>query len=142
VSLVTKSGFDIGKWIIGVSRFERLSNNKFLFSNAAGKKESANDYSEVFIRTLEEVRMRAPRLIPASINIEEGYGISRSFRRGSTSAAQNAVDTDCSAADVDRNNGWRKEDRAGNKAATENMQALYTDTRLTIRASLRFSGCQ
>ena len=111
-----------------MSRFERQSNNKFLFSNAAGRKESANDYSDVFTRTLEEVRMRAPRLIPASIDIEEGYGISRSFQRGSTSAAQNALETECSAADVDRNNGWRTTDRAGNKAATENMQALYTDT--------------
>jgi len=70
VSLETKSGFDIGKWIGRVSRFERNSNNKFLFSNAAGRKESMNDYSEIFTRTLEEVRMRAPHLILASINIE------------------------------------------------------------------------
>lgn len=142
ISLETKSGFDIGKWVKIVSRFEMHSNNKFLFSDGAGKREALQTYSEIFVRTLEEVRRRSPSLIPASIDIAEGYGISRSFRRGSTGKAQNALDSECSELDINRNNGWRKKTRAAMKTATQNMITLYTDTRQIIRACLRFSKCQ
>ena len=70
--LATKSGFDIGKWIVIVSRFEKDSNNKFLFLDESGKREFANQYAENFTRTLEEVRIQFPNLFPANINIEEG----------------------------------------------------------------------
>ena len=139
LSLATKSGFDIGKRIVIVRRFEKDSDNKFFYSDELGKRESANQYAEIFTRTLEEVRSRSPNLIPASINIEEEYEISRSFRKSSTSAAQNASNDECSLADVDRNDRWRAGGRAGMKSATMNMQQLYTDTRQRLRASLSSS---
>jgi len=45
------------------------------------------------------------------------------------------------AGTVIHNNRWRTVERAKTKQATMNMQQLYTDTRLTLSADLRFSGC-
>ena len=98
-------------------------------------------YEDYLFSLLERVQRKHPEHIPASVEVREAFGISRSFRRGATSIAQNAPRLECDEGDIDRNNRWRLVDRARMKQASMKMQQLYTDTLLTLRADLRFSSC-
>ena len=71
----------------------------------------------------------------------EAYGIKRSFRRGSTTAASNAPNAECDDNDIKRNNRWRIEERAGTRSPDLDMLQLYTDTLQSIETELKFSKC-
>ena len=70
------------------------------------------------------VRIRYPRLITISIDVQEEYGLSRSFRRGSNSEALNRG---VSEVTIDRNNRWSKVDRAGARKAKLQMRDYYAE---------------
>ena len=80
-------------------------------------------------------------LIPRTLDVEEAYGIGRSFRRGSVTVAENAPNDECNDTDIKRNNRWRLEDKAGTKKASLDMLQLYTDTLHSTAADLKFSSC-
>ena len=63
-----------------------------------------------------------PRLIMALIDVQEEYGLSRSSRRRSNSEALNRG---VNEAAIDRNNWWRKVDRAGARKAKLQMSDQY-----------------
>jgi len=93
-------------------------------------------------KLLEKIQARHPEHIPADSEVREAYGISRSCRHGANSEAQNAPNGDCEEKDINnRNNCWRAVDRAKTKKASMDMLQLYTDTRLTLTANLKFSSC-
>jgi len=92
-------------------------------------------------KLLEKVQARHPEHIPADLEVREAYGIWRSCRRGANSEAQNAPNGDCEEKDINRNNRWRAVDMAKTKKASMDMLQLYTDTRLTLTADLKFSSC-
>jgi len=141
VSCETKSGINITRWVRLAMASEGESRNMFLFSDSDGRREKGGVYEDYLFSLLERIQREHPEHIPASIDVREAFGISRSFRRGATSIAQNAPRSECDEGDVDRNNRWRLVDRARMKQASMKMQQLYTDTLLTLRADLRFSSC-
>ncbi len=79
--------------------------------------------------------------ISATLDVEEAYGLARSFRRGSTTAAKNTPNEECSSDDIDINNGWKRAERAGTRQATMRMSQLYTDTLLSRDQALKYSAC-
>ena len=141
VTCKTKSGIDMTPWVRSAIAMEGESRNTFLFSDNAGKRERGGVYEDYLFTLLERVQREHPEHIPASIEVREVFGISRSGRRGATSTAQNAPRDECDEGDIDRNNRWRMVERARMKKASMKMQQLYTDTLLTLRANLRFSSC-
>jgi len=80
-------------------------------------------------------------VIPRQLNVFDDYGISHSFRRGSTTVALNAPNELCSDEVIIRNNRWRTEDRAGSRQPAYNMLQLYTNTLEALEADLRFFSC-
>ena len=70
------------------------------------------------------------------MNVREDYGVSRSYRRGSNTAAQNRG---ISPADCDRNNRWRKVETAKEKAISQGMRDMYTDIKQARESLLRYS---
>jgi hypothetical protein len=141
LSLTTKSGFNIGLWIKRVSILEKDSKTKYLFAKPNGTKEKGGEYEDYLFDKLRQIQNEEDGLIAKKIKVEEIFGIGRSFRRGSTTAATNAPNEECSDADIVRNNRWRKEERAGTKMASLDMLQLYTDTQQSINADLKFSRC-
>ncbi len=137
----TRSGFDIRPWVARVLKHEKHSNTQYLFANSKGRKEKAGLYEPYFFDKLEAVQEQEDGLIGRRVNVREVYGTSRSFRRGATTVATNAPNEWCDANDIERNNRWRKEDKAGTKQASLNMIQLYTDTLQSLQADLRFSRC-
>lgn len=136
---MTKSGLNMRMWVDRVVKYEQESNTVYLFADETGRKESANAYEGYLFGKLESVQAEENGLIGKNVNVGEIFGISRSFRRGSTTAATNAPNDECDGDDIDRNNRWRKENNAGTKKASLSMVQLYTETLQTVKADLKFS---
>ena len=68
--------------------------------------------------------------------MHEEYGLSHSFRRGSTSEALNRGVTEMM---IDRNNRWRKEERAGARKAKLKMRDRYTEVLVSLGNYLKYS---
>ena len=137
----TKSGIRGDLWVARAIETEGEATSKFLFSNDTGKREKGGVYEEYMFKLLERVQAQHPEHIPADLDVRAAYGLPRSCRRGANSEAQNAPNTDCEEKDINRNNRWRAIERAKTKRASMNMLQLYTDTRLTLTADLKFSSC-
>ena len=137
----TRSGIRGDLWVARAIETEDDSKNKFLFSDDNGKRERGGVYEEYMFTLLERVQVQHPEHIPAGLEVRAAYGLPRSCRRGANSEAQNAPNTDFEEKDIKRNNRWRAIERAKTKKATMNMLQLYTDTRLTLTADLKFSSC-
>jgi hypothetical protein len=143
ISCKTKNGFDMQRWVDRVVDSEHGSSNMYLFSDERGRKESPSYVYEAYMHSLlKRIQDKRPDLIPSIIDVEDAYGISRSGRRGGTTNAQNASNADCGKEDIERNNRWRKLDRAGTRQAGMSMIQLYTDTLQSLESELRFSACQ
>ena len=138
---ISKTGLDIGIWVIRACHYERDANTKYLFAFADGSKQKGGVFEEYLFRKLEDIQREEEGMIARGIKVRDGYGISRSFRRGATTQATNTDNKECSPNDIERNNRWRKEDRAGTKHADLDMLQLYTDTQQSVDAELKFSKC-
>jgi hypothetical protein len=141
VVLQTKSGLNMKLWAERIMISEKESKTKFLFANEKGTRETGGMYEGYLYQKLESIQNEEFGLIPKKIKIEEMYGISRSFRRGSTTAATNAPNDECNDTDIKRNNRWRTQERAGTKTAALDMIQHYTDTLQAVNADLKFSRC-
>jgi hypothetical protein len=133
----------MAKWVDRTVDNEYDKVNMYLFSDEQGRKESPSYVYESYMHSLlKRIQEKRPDLIPAIIDVEDAYGISRSGRRGGTTNAQNAPNSECGKEDIERNNRWRKLDRAGTRQAGMSMIQLYTDTLQSLESELRFSACQ
>ena len=141
ITLESKTGFNMRKWVERAIEMERNSLTTFLFASAKGKRDSGQIYEPYFMSKLRAIQTEEKGLLPRKLDVEEAFGISRSFRRGSVTAAGNAPNDECSDLDIKRNNRWRSEDRAGTKNAGLDMLQLYTDTLHSVEADLKFSSC-
>lgn len=138
---ISKSGFNMERWVLRIIEEEKDSKNVFLFSDKSGKKESAaKTYEGYLFNLLKEIQEKTTGLIPKSLDVEEAYGISRSGRRGGTTNAQNAPNEECNDKDIERNNRWRNEE--GTKKPSLSMIQLYTESLYSLQTDLRFSSCQ
>lgn len=141
VVMVSKTGLDIAVWVKRVSGYEQNSNTKYLFAFADGTKQKGGVYEEYLFRTLEDIQKEEEGMIARALKVRDAYGVSRSFRRSSTTQATNVDNKECGPNDIERNNRWRKEDKAGTKHADLNMLQLYTDTQQSANAELKFLRC-
>ena len=143
IACKTKHGFNMRLWVERVMELEKAGTTLYLFSDAQGRKESPSyTYESYFFSLLKEIQECRRELIPSIIDVEDAYGLSRSGRRGGTTGAQNAPNSECSKEDIERNNRWRKMDSAGTRQPGMSMIQLYTDTLHAVEADLRFSSCQ
>ena len=136
----TRSGLEPRKWIGRLLEFYRekgIFHGPF-FRDPAGGVLAPSAMAETFYRRLGFVQYFRPDLLSRDVDIEEVYGISRSFRRGSTSRA---TDRGVPPEVTDANNRWRKIERAKSMKATSlSMQEQYTDVTLTLNQLLRYSA--
>ncbi len=85
---------------------------------------------------LSELRSRRPELIDEDVDIPERFGIHRSFRRGSTTRAQQA---NVPHAIIEMNNRWRKSQRRAGGLPNLPMAVLYTEIQQSLDVRLKFS---
>ena len=138
VSACTRSGLKIGPWVKrGIElREERGLVRGFFFVDFHGRRLSNKDLENDILGRIARIQHSYPELIRGVVDVHEEYGLSRSFRRGSNSEAQNRK---VSESDIDRNNRWRKVEKAGAKKAKFSMQTHYTDVVVALESYLRYS---
>ena len=134
----TKSGLKPRLWIgraIAALAKEGITRGP-LFRTKAGQPIRAGAMEMQFFTRLETVQMLRPDLIPEQVDVCDVYGVSRSFRRGSTTEAGNRG---VPANIIEMNNRWRRAERAGTSQASMGMREHYTDVRLSLPQLLRYS---
>ena len=138
VTAETDSGLRIGCWLKRSLEFkeERGVTRGFLFVDGKEKRLKLRNLEPFILDRVARVQSSFPDLIRESVDVHEEYGLSRSFRRGSNSEALNrGVDE----ATIDRNNRWRKIERAGARKAKLRMRDHYAEVLVSLRSFLKYS---
>ena len=86
---------------------------------------------------LEEIQANRPDLIPVECDVNDEYGIFRSFQIGATTEARNRG---LSKELIELNNGWRMVEASRGKHTTSDMLAYYMELSLSMVPLVRFSG--
>jgi len=135
---VTKSGLEPRKWIGRVlDEYAKLGiTHGPMFRNGYGQRIKASAMDPKFFGRLNFVLVNKPHLMPGIEDVEDEYGIHRSFRRGVTSRA---VDMGLPTDVIEANNRWRKFNNSGASRPSLSMKEHYTDVALTLNQRLRFS---
>ena len=138
----SKSGLDMEKWVRRVMELEKDSRTMFLFADQSGRKERISKYENYFMTLLDAIQKTGDGgLISKQLDVSEAFGLSRSGRRGATTAAINAPNDECTEDDIKRNNQWERKHKAGVSCPSLDMPSLYQDTLHAVEANLRFPSC-
>ena len=86
---------------------------------------------------LLKVQYNYPNVIPTSVDVQEEYGISRSFRRGATTQARNQR---VSVHDIEAANRWRNVENAQGRKINQPMRDHYLEVSQILPTLLRFSA--
>jgi hypothetical protein len=134
----TPRGLKPARWVERVlnAYAERNIQSGYMFRNPDGSRLKAKTMEPMFHLRLAVVQRRSPLLISQEVDVEEEYGVSRSFRRGGTSTATN---NGASTAVVELNGRWRKEHQSGASRPNITIREHYIDVRLTLNSLLEFS---
>ncbi len=135
---VTPRGLEPRKWIgrmLDIYRWSGVRSGHF-FRDSNGLRLRACHFEPRFFGRLEMVKTIRPHLLASIDNIEDEFGVSRSFRRGATSEA---VNQGAKPDVLDANNRWRRVEQAGASNPSLSMREHYTDVRLTLNQRLQFS---
>ncbi len=134
----TQSGLQVKLWIerlIEVRRKEGRIQGP-AFCDRSGLPIKSFVYQEALAERLHLIQGRSPGVIPPDVDILEDFGVSRSFRRGSTSTARTrGVDDKL----VDLNNRWRKFENARGKHPSLPMREHYSDIAILVPELLKYS---
>ena len=141
---VTTSGFEPGQWFDRVEVLARGTNRQeqgYLFVDSRGYRQRISDHEAEFGDRLSELRAgdgaRRIRLFdPGLTEVGDAYGLGRSLRRGSTTAARVRKVRD---AVVELNNRWRKVEQGRGRQAGLRMIDHYTDVKLALPALWEYS---
>ena len=101
-----------------------------------GDAAKSSEYEWDILMELEKIQKVLPEIIDPKVCVIEEYGVSRSFRRGSDTHAQNQG---ISIPDIERNNRWRSVERAGSKKVVLRMVHHYEEVSQMLKSLLRYS---
>ena len=135
----TSSGLQVEVWIRRLVQ-DHAHFNRFrgpAFCNPTSALGCIRDYELDILDRLHLIQQQHPDLIPPDVQVYDEYGLSRSFRRGSTSEARSqAVQEN----DINLANRWWTFDNAQGRCPRLAMADHYSDIRLLIPALLRYSS--
>ena len=138
VTTETDFGLRIGCWLNRslLLKEERRVTRGFLFVDGNEKRLKLRSLEFFILDRIARVQSSFPVLIRESVDVHEEYSLARSFSRGSNSEALNrGVDENT----IDRNNRWRKVERAGAKNETLRMRDHYAEVLVSLRSFLKYS---
>ena len=138
--LTTATGLEPAKWVNRMVDWyeEKGITRGWVFRSAKnGEAARASTYEWDILLELEKIQKESPEIIDGGVNVLEEYGVSRSFRRGSDTHAQNQG---VSIFDIERNNRWRSVEHAGSKKVVLRMVHHYEEVSQMLKSLLRYSG--
>ncbi len=136
---VTQSGLEVEKWVRRlVSTQQHQGRFKGpAFTTVTGEVARMKDYELAILDRIHAIQTHQPSIVSPDVNVYDDYGLSRSFRRGSTSEARSRGVSD---RDVDLANRWRSFENAQGRRPRLTMHDHYSDIRLMIPALIRYSS--
>lgn len=139
IVLKTKTGLEPALWInrMVIWYEQRGLVRGWVFRNfKTGDAARSSEYEWDILMEIEKVQKETVGIIDKKVNVLEEYGVSRSFRRGSDTHAQNQG---VSISDIERNNRWRSVEHAGSKKVVLRMVHHYEDVSQMLKSLLRYS---
>jgi len=134
----TRSGLQVQRWVERLievrEKVGRLQGPAFC--DRAGEVALSYTYDLGFVERLLTLQAARPDLIPAEVDISEQFGVSRSFRRGSTSVSRTRGVDD---KQVELINRWRKVESARGKRPTLPMKEHYSDIAILVPEMVKYS---
>jgi hypothetical protein len=134
----TNSGLKVRCWIERLVEIRQQEGRLHgpAFCDRTGEIAEAYEYESAIISRLLVVQEKSPELIGPEVNLTEEFGISRSFRRGSTSTARvRGIDD----RQVELINRWRKFEQARGRRPALPMREHYSDIKILIPELVRYS---
>ena len=136
MAAITKTGIPVQRWILRAIQSQARFAQGPLFRNSSNEPAKMSQFEEEFHARLRRIQLERGSLIPDSVDVEEEYGLKRSFRRGSnTHAGNQGVNADV----VDKNNRWRTVENCKTGKPNFNMQQHYTEISQALVALLEYS---
>lgn len=136
---ITKSGIKILRWVrrlLWLLEQGGVTTGPLLRDDM-GKRATVRSMDKDFHKLIRRAMARDATLVPEGVNVEEEYSVRRSLRRGSNTEAQNVR---IPVSVIERNNRWRKVERAKGKTPSFNMVESYSDARLMAKALSEYSS--
>jgi hypothetical protein len=134
----SNSGLEIEIWVQRLAWAKRVQGITHgpAFSKKAGQVLDSRWLEMEILDRFARIQQLHTEVIPADVQVYEEYGISRSFRRGSTTEARNQK---VSESDIDLMNWWRNFEAARGKRPRMRMQDHYSDIKQMVPLLLRYS---
>jgi hypothetical protein len=136
---VTTLGIEVEYWMSAVRRWYKAKGivKGPIFRNPKGKRVRAGYWAQSMLARFQMIQLSRPDLIPEIVKVTEEYGMSRFWRRGSNSQS---LAQGVSEHAINRNDRWRKKERAKGKTASLAMIEHYADVRLIVKRLLVYSA--
>jgi hypothetical protein len=134
----TQSGLQVKLWVERLIEVRRQAGRVSgpAFCDKSGQPIQSTVYQEAFAERLHFIQGQKPGIIPLDVDVLESFGVSRSFRRGSTSTARTRGLDDKY---VELINRWRKFENARGKRPTLPMKEHYSDIAILIPELIKYS---
>ena len=101
------------------------------------RRSAVGDLDVLFHEIYARVQERWPRVIPASVKVQEEYSIRWSLRRGSTTSASNrGIPLEV----VEANQRWGKHQRSRGVLPGMSMMERYSDAKANVGYLIRYSA--
>jgi hypothetical protein len=135
---ITSSGIPIKRWIerLVQVRDQEGRTHGPAFCDKAGGIARAFEYEAGFIERLLEIQVADPEAISPDVDINEQFGISRSFRRGAISVARTRGIDDKYVQLINR---WCTVEKARGRKPSLPMHKHYSDIAILIPELVKFS---
>ena len=129
----SNSGLVIGKWLERVIAFRESKGviKGYFFTNHKEEMMRAKNLKVDILDRIVIIQQRYPELIRPGVEVYDEYRLSKSFRRGSNSVAQNRG---ISNGDIDYNNRWRKVVRSGARKLKLCMREHYINVLFSLES--------
>jgi hypothetical protein len=134
----TDSGLPVRRWIERLVQVREKEGRQHgpAFCDQTGEIAEAYEYESGLISRLLVAQENSPEAIGPEVNITEEFGISRSFRRGSTSTARvRGIDDKL----VELINRWQKFEQARGRRPVLPMREHYSDIRILVPELIKYS---
>lgn len=134
----TSSGLQVQVWIERLIEVrERAGRVRGpAFCDRTGEVALSFTYDTGFVKRLLVLQAARPDLIPAEVDVSEQFGISRSFRRGSTSVARTRGVDDKYVQLINR---WRTVESARGHQPTLPMKEHFSDIAILVPKMVKYS---
>jgi hypothetical protein len=134
---VTSSGLQVRAWVECLIEVREQGGRVMgpAFCDRAGEVAPSHSYDSGFVERLSVLQAACPEIIPTEVDISEQFGVSRSFRRGSTSVAwTRGVDDKL----VKLINRWRTVELARGRQPTLPMKEHYSDIAILVPELVKY----